>query len=186
MTCFAVIPRSLTGVTSTMIMYRDYWTTSVKSPIVVARASGKGMVYDRRWNDQWAAERSELEQTIGRRPPDLELPGPVIHVPCRPPPSLLRLWEHLAIKLVFNTISTATAARLGRLRGNWMAFVETTNKKLIDRGTRLVAELCGLDYTAACIALHATMAEMAAMPEPERKKHSPVALTVERTGLKRG
>ncbi len=123
---------------------------------------------------------------IGRRPPAVDLPGLVIHVPCRPPPSLLRLWEHLAIKLAFNTISTATAARLGRLRGNWMAFVETTNKKLIDRGTRLVAELCGLDYTAACMALHATMAELAARPESERKKHSPVALTIERIGVKHG
>ncbi len=122
---------------------------------------------------------------IGRRPPACGDSGAAVHVPCRPPPSLLRLWEHLAIKLAFNTISTATAARLGRLRGNWMAFVETTNKKLIDRGTRLVAELCGLDYTAACIALHATMAELAAMPESERKKYSPVALTVERAGLKR-
>lgn len=60
---------------STVIMYWDYWTTSVKSPIVVARASGKGVVYDRRWNDRWAAERSELDKTVMAhfaRPLDLE------------------------------------------------------------------------------------------------------------------
>ena len=64
--------------------------------------------------------------------------------------STLELWTHLAIKLVLNTISTATMGRMGRVLGNWMVCAEASNKKLLDRGTRLVAEIAGLDYVTAC------------------------------------
>ena len=69
--------------------------------------------------------------------------GEVFRVPVDLPSSPIKLWHHLAIKLVLNTVSTATMARMGRVFGNWMVHVETTNKKLIDRGTRLIAELAG-------------------------------------------
>ncbi|MBD3292672.1 MAG: sugar phosphate isomerase [Armatimonadia bacterium] len=36
-----------------------------------------------------------------------------LHVPCRLTPTALRLWERLGVKLVLNTISTATMGRLG-------------------------------------------------------------------------
>lgn len=107
----------------------------------------------------------------------------VFHVPCEWPDSPLDLWGHLAIKLVLNTVSTATMARMGRVVGNWMAHVEPTNKKLIDRGTRLVAELTGVDYETACYALHETMEELAHWPSEEARP-SPVARTIER--LKQG
>ena len=48
-------------------------------------------------------------------------------------------------------------ARMGRVEGNYMSKVETTNKKLIDRGTRLVAHLAAVDYDTACYALHEAM-----------------------------
>lgn len=111
--------------------------------------------------------------------------GIVRHVGCRLPRSSIRLWDHLAIKLVLNTISTATAARLGRVLSNWMAHVETTNKKLIDRGTRLVAELAGLSYAEACIELYRTRAELARVPVSGEDRISPVAATLARLGRRK-
>ena len=98
----------------------------------------------------------------------------------RLPASALRLWERLAVKLAFNTISTATMGLMGRLSSNWMAHVETSNKKLIDRGTRLVAELANVDYETACVALHETIEMQAAEKDAKREKPSPVFLTVQR------
>ncbi|MCC7494900.1 MAG: SIS domain-containing protein [Fimbriimonadaceae bacterium] len=103
-------------------------------------------------------------------------------IACELPASPLRLAEHLAVKLVLNTVSTATAAKLGRLRSNWMCYVETTNKKLIDRGTRLVAELAGLEYGEACYQLHLSRAQIAAAVAAGRPRQSPVAVTLERLG----
>jgi N-acetylmuramic acid 6-phosphate etherase len=107
------------------------------------------------------------------------------HVAVRTVSSPLELWTHLAIKLTLNTLSTVTMARMGRLTSNWMVHVETTNKKLVDRGTRLVACLTGLGYDEACVALHKTMAELADWPAGRGEKPSPVALTVERVKLRR-
>lgn len=70
------------------------------------------------------------------------------------PPSPIYLWHHLAVKLVFNTISTASMGMLGRIRGNWMIQVDPTNKKLIDRGSRIVSQLAGISYEAACEQLY--------------------------------
>lgn len=69
---------------------------------------------------------------------------------CELSQSPLELWTHLAIKLVLNTISSATMARMNRVLGNWMVCAAASNKKLLDRGIRLVAEMTGLDYAAAC------------------------------------
>jgi hypothetical protein len=109
-----------------------------------------------------------------------EVEHETLHIPCELPPTALRLWERLGVKLALNTISTATMGRLGRLVSNWMAHVETSNKKLIDRGTRLVAELTGLDYKTACQELHRTIDEMQAAARPGDDRVSPVAATVER------
>ncbi len=106
------------------------------------------------------------------------LPDPAFVVPCRLPPTGLGLFERLAVKLAFNTVSTATMGSLGRLTGNWMAHVETSNKKLIDRGSRLIAELAEVDYETACFALHQTLAEHPARPGEARP--SPVATTIAR------
>ena len=121
---------------------------------------------------------------VGSTAPVTDFCGSVCHVGCALKGSPIRLWDHLAIKLVLNTISTATAARLGRIVSNWMAYVETTNKKLIDRGTRLVAELGGLDYAEACIELHRTRVELEQMPTSGEGRPSPVAMTLAR--LRRG
>jgi len=106
------------------------------------------------------------------------------HVPCDWAASPVDLWARLAVKLVLNTVSTATMARLGRVHGNWMICVETTNKKLIDRGTRLIAELTGLGYDEACYLLHETMEEVGPRDKRTKDAPSPVALAIERAGLR--
>lgn len=73
--------------------------------------------------------------------------------------SPVRLFHHLAIKLILNTVSTTSMALLRRIEGNWMIQLNPTNKKLVDRGTRIIADLAGLDYEQACIELHRTMQE---------------------------
>lgn len=66
------------------------------------------------------------------------------------PSSPFSLMGHMAVKLVLNTISTGTMVMLHRVAGNWMSWVDCTNKKLLDRGTRLVCELSSLDYATSC------------------------------------
>ncbi|MCD6362342.1 MAG: SIS domain-containing protein [Armatimonadetes bacterium] len=105
---------------------------------------------------------------------------PIFHIPCTIPATPLRLFSRLAVKLAFNTVSTATMGCMGRMVSNWMAHVETTNKKLIDRGTRLIAELAGVDYETACYALHETIAEMNRSPRDGRERVSPVAAAINR------
>jgi len=55
----------------------------------------------------------------------------------------------VVVKLVMNTLSTCTMVRLGRVMGNFMVWVVPSNLKLIDRATRYITKLTGLDYTAA-------------------------------------
>jgi N-acetylmuramic acid 6-phosphate etherase len=83
----------------------------------------------------------------------------VIRIPVDLPRTPMNLFVHIAAKLVFNTISTGTMGRLGRILGNWMIQVDATNKKLVDRATRIISELGGIGYEDACIELHRTLAE---------------------------
>lgn len=102
-------------------------------------------------------------------------------IPLTVEPTLLRLWEHLAIKLVLNTVSTGTMVKLGRVAGNWMSFVAVSNKKLIDRAIRLVAELSSLEYREAAHELFRSIEEIAAMP-PDCERPSTVQHTLKRLG----
>ena len=69
--------------------------------------------------------------------------------------SPLEIWKHLAVKLAFNCLSTGTMAAMHRVAGNWMSWVSISNKKLIDRGIRLLVELGGIDYETAAQKLFA-------------------------------
>ena len=69
--------------------------------------------------------------------------------------SPLEIWKHLAVKLAFNCLSTGTMASMGRIAGNWMSWVSISNKKLIDRGIRLISELGGVSYEEAAERLFA-------------------------------
>jgi N-acetylmuramic acid 6-phosphate etherase len=84
----------------------------------------------------------------------------------------LRLFDHLALKLVFNTVSTASMALLGRIHGNWMTYVLPTNKKLIDRGTRIIAGLTGLGYREACRELYREMSDRGNLAERPSPVHA--------------
>ena len=72
-----------------------------------------------------------------------------IHIDMDIADSPLEIWKHLAVKLAFNCLSTGTMAASGRVAGNWMSWVSISNKKLIDRGIRLLVELGGIDYEEA-------------------------------------
>ena len=97
-----------------------------------------------------------------------------------PPDSPLQLWHHLAIKLILNTLSTATMVCMGRVIGNAMVWLSPSNKKLIDRGSRLIAQQTGCSYEQACIALHQAMDEIEAGQRQGQEVPSPVALAIKK------
>ena len=69
----------------------------------------------------------------------------------RVPPTDLLLdgVTRVVVKLVMNALSTCTMVRLGRVLGNYMVWVVPSNLKLIDRATRYITKLTGLNYEAA-------------------------------------
>lgn len=101
------------------------------------------------------------------------------------PSTPLELFAHLALKLTLNNISTATMGKFGRLNGNWMAHVDATNKKLIDRSVRLVSEIGGVDYRTACVTLFEALEEMENWSLDRKKTVSPAAYAVEMLKKKR-
>ena len=60
-----------------------------------------------------------------------------------------RMKAGTATKLILNMISTATMIKLGKVYGNLMVDLKTVNKKLIDRGIRIISEITGLTYNQA-------------------------------------
>ena len=64
-----------------------------------------------------------------------------------------RMKAGTATKLVLNMISTATMVKLGKVYGNLMVDLMAVNDKLVDRGTRIIAQLTDLDYEDAKSAL---------------------------------
>jgi N-acetylmuramic acid 6-phosphate etherase len=70
-------------------------------------------------------------------------------VPVPPTDFLLDGVTRVAVKLVMNALSTCTMVRLGRVMGNTMVWVVPSNLKLIDRATRYISKLTGLNYEQA-------------------------------------
>ena len=70
-----------------------------------------------------------------------------------------RMKSGTAQKMVLNMITTATMIRLGRVKGNRMINMQLTNKKLVDRGTRMLMEELHLNYEQArhLLMLHKTV-----------------------------
>jgi len=99
-------------------------------------------------------------------------------IPCDLSETPLQIMKHMAVKLALNTISTGVMAVLGRITGNWMSWVDATNKKLIDRATRLISEIGGLDYQSACIRV------FEAMEAVENRKQSDEKISVVQYALK--
>ena len=60
-----------------------------------------------------------------------------------------RMKSGTAQKMVLNMISTSLMIRMGRVHGNRMVNMQLTNDKLVDRGTRMLQDLLGLEYDEA-------------------------------------
>ncbi len=60
-----------------------------------------------------------------------------------------RMKSGTAQKLVLNMISTSVMILLGRVKGNRMVDMQLSNNKLIERGTRMIADTCGISHEKA-------------------------------------
>jgi N-acetylmuramic acid 6-phosphate etherase len=60
-----------------------------------------------------------------------------------------RMKSGTAQKLILNMISTSIMIKLGRIKGNKMVDMQLSNRKLVNRGTRMVMEQTGVDETTA-------------------------------------
>ena len=103
-----------------------------------------------------------------------------IRVPVELPRTCTDIMYHLLVKVCFNAISTGTMAKMGRVWGNWMIQVLPTNKKLIDRSSRIIANLGKIPYEQAVEEFFKSY--YARKPEDEYK-NSYVVETLERLGF---
>lgn len=60
-----------------------------------------------------------------------------------------RMKSGTAQKMILNMLSTGTMIRIGKTYKNYMIDVQPTNKKLVDRGVRIVAEICNISLESA-------------------------------------
>lgn len=60
-----------------------------------------------------------------------------------------RMKSGTAQKMVLNMISTAVMIQLGRVKDNKMVNMQLTNRKLVDRGTRMLVDILGIEYGKA-------------------------------------
>lgn len=88
----------------------------------------------------------------------------------------LNIFEHLAMKMFINILSTGVMAKMGKIYGNYMINLSISNKKLIDRATRIIADLCDLSYEEANYQLFLTKL----MSERDGISVSPVKATIDR------
>jgi len=84
-----------------------------------------------------------------------------------------RMKAGTAEKLVLNMLSTATMVRLGRVLSCWMINVQLTNRKLRERGQRILSRATGVSPTRAARTLKAAGGSL------------PVALLMLHKGIKR-
>jgi len=64
-----------------------------------------------------------------------------------------RLKAGTAQKMILNMISTTVMIKMGRVKGNKMVNMQLTNKKLVERGTRMITEELNIQSEAAKILL---------------------------------
>ena len=121
-------------------------------------------------SDAFRAAADDLAQDWPERR-DFGFPFPIADSP-------LEVWKHLAVKLAFNCLSTGTMAAMGRIAGNWMSWVSMSNKKLIDRCIRLVAELGRLPYEEAAARVFAARDWVAARDWSKAEEPSPVQVAL--------
>ncbi|MBQ7867417.1 MAG: hypothetical protein IJ354_04650, partial [Clostridia bacterium] len=103
-----------------------------------------------------------------------------LRVPVKLPHTIMEILPHLMVKLAFNLLSTATMAKMGRVWSNWMIQVLPTNKKLIDRSTRVIAELANIPYEKACEEFFYSYLNR---PKDQEYRESYVVETLKRLGV---
>ena len=64
-----------------------------------------------------------------------------------------RMKSGTAQKLVLNMISTTVMIKRGKVKGNKMVDMQLSNKKLVDRGIKMIMQETGIDYETANILL---------------------------------
>jgi N-acetylmuramic acid 6-phosphate etherase len=69
---------------------------------------------------------------------------------------------------------------MDRVIGNAMVWLSPSNKKLIDRGCRLIAQQTNCSYEQACIALYKALEEVESGQRQGKEVPSPIALAIER------
>ncbi|MEG1644006.1 MAG: N-acetylmuramic acid 6-phosphate etherase [Bacteroidales bacterium] len=60
-----------------------------------------------------------------------------------------RMKAGTAEKMILNMITTSVMIKIGRVKGNRMINMQLTNKKLVERGVRMIIEETGFDYEKA-------------------------------------
>jgi N-acetylmuramic acid 6-phosphate etherase len=60
-----------------------------------------------------------------------------------------RMKSGTAQKLILNMISTSVMIKLGRVKGNKMVDMQLSNNKLVDRGTKMIADEINVSYKKA-------------------------------------
>jgi N-acetylmuramic acid 6-phosphate etherase len=113
-------------------------TPFVRAALVTARRRGAATVLV-----QCSAARTRTAARIVIRP----IPGPEVLA------GSTRLKAGTATKLVLNTLTTASMARLGKMYGNRMIDLQPRSAKLRARAERLVAEIAGVGPARARRAL---------------------------------
>lgn len=94
----------------------------------------------------------------------------------KPQETFMDIFEHLSIKLMLNTLSTGVMACMGKIHGNWMTCLAMSNKKLVDRGARIISQICNLPYEQALEELYFS----GALAQAQNIQRSAVQLSIER------
>lgn len=105
---------------------------------------------------------------------ELTLDGLALTFPQTP----MKLMEHLAMKMIFNTLSTVSMGEMGRLTSNFMTWMDMSNKKLVDRSARLIEQECGMPYETALEELYDSKIRIDAGLTD--RQSSPVQVTIRR------
>jgi len=150
------------------------FTTETNAAVAVYTANECNAEYFEKFTSAFTAASKNFQQQKSIQIGGSAAENADYHIPCTIKNTPLDIWEHIAVKLVLNTVSTGTMAIMGRVEGNWMAWVESSNKKLIDRSTRLISEIGNVSYKEACTALFQAIDDINKQDWSNKERPSPV------------
>jgi len=87
-----------------------------------------------------------------------------------------RMKSGTAQKLILNMITTTLMIQMGRVKGNRMVNMQLTNKKLVERGTRMIMDELGYGESKArrLLLLHGSVQKVLEEFGKEKNKYSPL------------